>query len=41
MGTGCPEKLWIPESVQGQVGWGFKQPDLVEGVPTHACDHCN
>ena len=23
----------IPGSVQGQVGWGFEQPGLVEGVP--------
>ena len=22
-------------SVQGQFGWGFKQPDLVEGAPAH------
>ena len=22
-------------SVQGQVGWGFEQPGLVEGVPAH------
>jgi len=28
---GCP----LPGSVQGQVGWGFKQPGLVEGVPGH------
>ena len=28
-GCGCP----IRGSVQGQVGWGFEQPDLVEGVP--------
>jgi len=36
-GTGCPEKLWIPlpGSVQGQVGWGFEQPGLVEGVRVH------
>ena len=25
----------IPGSVQGQVGWGFGQPGLVEGVPAH------
>jgi len=25
----------IPGSVQGQVGWGFEQPDLVESVPAH------
>ena len=30
-GCGCP----IPGSVQGQVGWGFEQPGLVEGVPAH------
>jgi len=23
------------ESVQGQAGWGFEQPGLVEGVPAH------
>lgn len=23
----------IPGSVQDQIGWGFKQPDLMEGVP--------
>jgi len=28
---GCP----LPGSVQGQVGWGFEQPGLVEGVPVH------
>jgi len=28
---GCP----LPGSVQGQAGWGFEQPDLVEGVPAH------
>jgi len=28
---GCP----LPGSVQGQVGWGFEQPGLVEGVPAH------
>jgi len=28
---GCP----FPGSVQGQVGWGFAQPVLVEGVPAH------
>jgi len=27
----CP----LPGSVQGQVGRGFAQPDLVEGVPAH------
>ena len=30
-GCGCP----IPGSVQGQAGWGFEQPGLVEGVPAH------
>ena len=25
----------LPGSVQGQVGWGFGQPGLVEGVPAH------
>jgi len=25
---GCP----LPGSVQGQVGWGFEQPGLVEGA---------
>ena len=25
----------IPKCVQSQVGWGFEQPDLVEGVPVH------
>ena len=28
---GCP----IPGSVQGQVGWGFVQAGLVEGVRAH------
>ncbi|KAK4825966.1 hypothetical protein QYF61_003535 [Mycteria americana] len=28
---GCP----IPGNIQGQVGWGFEQPDLVEDVPGH------
>jgi len=27
---GCP----LPGRVQDQVGWGFEQPGLVEGVPT-------
>jgi len=27
----CP----LPGSVQGQVGWGFEQPGLVEGVDAH------
>jgi len=26
---GCP----LPGSVQGQIGWGFEQPGLVEGIP--------
>lgn len=26
----------IPGSVQGQVGWGFEQPGIVEGVPAHS-----
>ena len=30
-GCGCP----IPGRVPGQVGWGFEQPGLVEGVPAH------
>jgi len=28
---GCP----LPGSVPGQIGWGFEQPGLVEGVPAH------
>jgi len=28
---GCP----LPGIVQGQVGWGFEQPGLVEDVPAH------
>ena len=28
---GCPERLWIPGGVQGQVGWGPGQPGLVNG----------
>ena len=28
-GGRCP----IPGSIQGQVGWGSEQPDLVEDVP--------
>jgi len=28
---GCP----LPGSVQGQVGWGFEQPGLVEGLTAH------
>jgi len=27
----CP----LPESIQGQVGWGFEQPGLMESVPPH------
>ena len=30
-GGGCP----IPGNVQGQVGRGSEQPDLVEDVPAH------
>ena len=30
-GGGC----LIPGSIQGQVGWGSEQPDLVEDVPAH------
>ncbi|PKU46762.1 hypothetical protein llap_2921 [Limosa lapponica baueri] len=29
------KKKPIPGSVQGQAGWGFEQPALVGGVPTH------
>jgi len=29
--AGCP----LPGSVQGQVGWGFEHPGLVEGVLAH------
>ena len=25
----------LPGIVQGQIGWGFEQPGLVEGVPAH------
>jgi len=28
---GCPQ----PAGVQGEVGWGFEQPGLAEGVPVH------
>jgi len=28
---GCP----LPGRAEGQVGWGFEQPGLVEGVPAH------
>ena len=31
-GCGCP----LPGSVEGQVGWGFEQPSLVEGVPAYS-----
>jgi len=30
-GGRCP----IPGNIQGQVGQGLEQPDLVEDVPTH------
>jgi len=30
-GDGCP----IPGNIQGQAGWGSKQPDLAVGVPVH------
>jgi len=30
-GGRCP----MPGNIQGQVGWGSEQPDLVEDVPTH------
>jgi len=26
----------IPGNIQGQVGWGSDQPDLVEDVPAHS-----
>ena len=29
LGCGCP----LPESIQGQAGWGFEQPGLEGGVP--------
>ncbi|GAB0188788.1 hypothetical protein GRJ2_001344100 [Grus japonensis] len=29
------EAVAAPSPVQGQVGWGFGQPGLVEGVPAH------
>jgi len=34
----CPEKLWylIPGGVQGRVGWGPGQPELVRGSPAHS-----
>jgi len=25
----------IPGNIQGQAGWGFEQPGLVEDVPAH------
>ena len=33
-GTSCPDRLWMPhvQGVQGQVGWGPGQPDLVLDV---------
>lgn len=36
--TNCPEKLQMPhhwKSLQGQVGWGFDQSDLLKDVPAH------
>jgi len=30
-GGRCP----IARNIQGQVGWGSEQPDLVEDVPAH------
>jgi len=27
----CPSG--VPENIQGQVGWGYEQPDLVVDVP--------
>jgi len=32
---GCP----LPGSVQAQVGWGFEQPGILEGVPAHGCSN--
>ena len=29
------EVVDVPSLVQGQVGWGFEQPGLVEDVPAH------
>jgi len=31
----CPEKLWVPHpwSVEGQIGWGPGQPELLGGSP--------
>jgi len=31
----CTGECPLPGSVQGQVGWVFDQPGLVEGVPAH------
>jgi len=31
-GCRCP----YPAGVQGQAGWGFEQPQLVEGVPDYS-----
>lgn len=31
-GCGCS----IPRSLQGQAGWGFQHPGLVEVIPVHA-----
>lgn len=28
---GCP----VPRSIQGQVGWGFEEPDLVKDAPPY------
>jgi len=30
-GSGGP----IPGNIQGQVGWGSEQPDLIEDIPAH------
>jgi len=30
-GSRCP----VPGNIQGQVGWGSEQPDLVEDVHAH------
>lgn len=27
--------VYVNIYIQGQVGWGFEHPDLVEGVPAH------
>ena len=36
LGTGCPERGWIPipGDIQGQAGQA-EQPDLAVGVPVH------